>query len=289
MTDAELLHRFASQQDEAAFRALADRYAGLVYHTAWRCTSDAELSREVSQSVFTLLAQKAARLDAGQGLAGWLHRTATLAAHNARRRETRRLRAMHALQTSLIQSTETPEEALHPALPHLDEALERLAERDREVLLAHYYSGRTYREIAACRQESEAAVQRRASRALEKLSASLRRLGVAVPAAVLGAGLSGVLQTSAPAGLVPLNVSVMMGGTKGSTAAALGPVLGRAAILLLAGGLSAVAAYAVAGNLNAAASSQPPAIPQRNSGANAGALGGLKPLAIPRTGPAGTW
>jgi RNA polymerase sigma factor (sigma-70 family) len=289
MTDAELLHRFASQQDEDAFRALVDRYTGLVFHTAWRCTSDAELSREVSQSVFTLLAQKAARLDAGQGLAGWLHRTATMAARNARRRETRRLRAMNALQTSLADFAQTPEDALHPALPHLDEALERLAERDREVLLAHYYSGRTYREIAAFRQESEAAVQRRASRALEKLSIFLRRSGVAVPSAVLGAGLSGVLQTSAPAGLVPLNVSSMMGGTKGLAAAALGPVLGRAAILLMAGGLSAVAAYAVAGNLNTAASSQPPMITQRNAGGNASPLGGLKPLAIPRTGPAGTW
>ena len=289
MTDAELLHQFTSRQDEAAFRALVDRYTGLVYHTAWRCTSDAELSRELSQSVFTLLAQKAARLDAGQGLAGWLHRTATLAAHNARRRETRRLRAMNALQTSLADFAQTPEDALHPALPHLDEALERLAERDREVLLAHYYSGRTYREIAACRQESEAAVQRRASRALEKLSASLRRLGVVMPAAALGLGLSAVLQTPAPAGLVTLDFSTALASAKSSAALALGPVLTRAATLLLAGGLSGAAAYAVTENRNAITVSQPPPATNRNAGGNSSPLRGLKPLAIPRTGSAGTW
>ena len=95
-TDTELLRRYSSSGDEIAFRALAERHAGLVYHTALRCTSEPELASDVCQSVFLLLSQKASRIDAAGGLAGWLHRTAVFHARNASRKEARRRRALQA-------------------------------------------------------------------------------------------------------------------------------------------------------------------------------------------------
>jgi len=78
--DSDLLRRYTASRDEAAFRALAARYSGLVYHTALRITADAELARDVCQAVFLALARKASRLHADGGIAGWLHRAAVLEA-----------------------------------------------------------------------------------------------------------------------------------------------------------------------------------------------------------------
>ncbi len=247
-SDSELLRRFTDLGDEQAFCALARRYSGLVYHTALRSTGDAELARDVCQAVFLALARKAKHLDAARGgLAGWLHRAAVFEASNACKRERRRQRALHELETSMRYDP-SPGLSLHPALPYLDHALERLPEPDRDVLLAHYFQGWTYGEIAQRRNESEAAVQRRASRAVEKLSVSLRRAGVVVPTALLAAELSAVLQTPAPAN----GISVM---SHPSPSAAQGVWLGKVAALVVAGGLSGAASYALSD------APQPPSMP----------------------------
>ncbi|MES2709444.1 MAG: RNA polymerase sigma factor [Verrucomicrobiota bacterium] len=296
MTDAELLKRFTADGDEAAFRALAGRHSGLVYHTALRSTADPETAREVCQSVLLLLAQKSARLDASRGLAGWLHRTATLQARNARRGESRRQRALlamrqHPLSNSAPSSASSPEglaDSFHPALPHLDEAVERLPERDREVLLAHYYTGRTYREIAEMRRETEAAVQRRASRALEKLAVSLRRQGLAVPTLALAAGLSGALQAPAPAGLVPLPLDLPLPTPAPASLPEIWTMAGRAAALVIVGTCAAAAGYALAAAPSAVAGRQKAAGPTKLS-VPPGGPEKLRPLEVVKSGPSGDW
>ncbi|RYD26760.1 MAG: sigma-70 family RNA polymerase sigma factor, partial [Verrucomicrobiaceae bacterium] len=290
MTDAELLKRFTADGDETAFRTLAGRHSGLVYHTALRSTADPETAREVCQSVFLLLAQKSARLDASQGLAGWLHRTATLQARNARRGESRRQHTLFAMRQHHLSNSapasafhpEGQEDRFHPALPHLDEAVERLPERDREVLLAHYYTGRTYREIAEMGNETEAAVQRRASRALEKLAVILRRQGLVMPMAALAAGLSSSLQGSAPADVLP------PAPPPAAPAFMIWPLAGRAALLTLAGVCATAAGYAAA-TLENPAPAPAAAAGTVNISASPGALSKLRPLEFALAGPAGDW
>jgi hypothetical protein len=86
-------------------------------------------------------------------------------------------------------------------LPELDSALDGLPARDRELLLARFFDDRSYQELAAETGRSVAALMQQQHRALAKLSERLQRRGVAVPAAALGAGLSGPLAQAAPAGL----------------------------------------------------------------------------------------
>jgi hypothetical protein len=193
---------------------------------------------------------------------------------------------MTALQNA---APHTPDSVLHPALPHLDEALERLPERERDVILAHYYQGRTYREIATLREESEAAVQRRASRALEKLSAFLRRRGVAVSAVAVGAGLSGLLRQSAPAELAPLLASSASSAALSSPAPWMGSTAIKAALLVLTAGLPASIAFGVARYQHAGKEITAP-----RGGSSSGkflnlAPGELKPLNIEPGGPPGDW
>ena len=58
-TDESLLIAFASHRDEKAFRVLADRYLGLVFHTAMRRTNQRQLAEEISQNILCALAEKA--------------------------------------------------------------------------------------------------------------------------------------------------------------------------------------------------------------------------------------
>jgi len=88
-TDAELLTRFASTGDEAAFRGIVERHAPMVRGVAWRRTQDRAVTDEITQTVFTILARKAASLRHSE-LAGWLHRTAFMETRNICRKEERR-------------------------------------------------------------------------------------------------------------------------------------------------------------------------------------------------------
>src|SRR5688572_17492649 len=95
-SDRELLRRFAEEGEETAFGRLVDRHAAMVRGVALRCTGDAAVSDEVTQSVFFLLARRAASVPADH-LGGWLHRTAFLTARNARRNSLRYKQALREL------------------------------------------------------------------------------------------------------------------------------------------------------------------------------------------------
>ena len=62
MDNWQLLQDFATRKSEAAFRALADRYAGMVYHTALRQMRNPHEAEEITQAVFMALAQKAGKI-----------------------------------------------------------------------------------------------------------------------------------------------------------------------------------------------------------------------------------
>ncbi|MBC8095857.1 MAG: hypothetical protein H7Y43_08590 [Akkermansiaceae bacterium] len=74
-SDESLLKSFAISRDEAAFRALADRYLGLIFHTALRRTGNRPLAEEISQNILCALANKASALAKRPDLLpAWLHR-----------------------------------------------------------------------------------------------------------------------------------------------------------------------------------------------------------------------
>ena len=62
--------------------------------------------------------------------------------------------------------------------PLLDDAMGKLGETDRNVLVLRFFEGRTNAETAAALGLAEGAVQKRVQRALEKLRASFAKQGV---------------------------------------------------------------------------------------------------------------
>lgn len=204
-TDEELLRLFAEHRDEAAFAEIVQRHAGLVLGVARRRVQDMESAQDVAQQVFTLLAAKAASLHRSRRLAGWLHRTTILTAGNALRSARRRhlYHEAFASEMKLDLDSPSPEDApWREALPLIDAAIDSLSATDREVVLGHYFQRRAFRDLAASAGKSDHAMQKRASRALDKLSAFLRRRGITISASALAGGLGAHTAEAAPAGFV---------------------------------------------------------------------------------------
>src|SRR5258705_8745723 len=89
--DPELLERYLDQNSDAAFAELVRRHFDLVYAAATRqLAGDAELARDVAQTVFADLAKKARSLTNRASLAGWLYTSTHFAAAKVVRGERRR-------------------------------------------------------------------------------------------------------------------------------------------------------------------------------------------------------
>lgn len=214
--DADLLRRWADLGDGDAVRVLARRHAGMVTGAAARALGgDRSLAEEAAQRVFTVMAAKAGALWCHPALGPWLHRAALLEARALRRRESRRDRALRRVaEESPMPMDHTPDSpSREHLLAELDEALERLPDSDRHVLILRYYEGRGFREIGTRLGKSDDTVQKQATRALEKLSRILGRRGLAVPGAVAGAVLAsaGSASTASAAGIAKCAAAAVTG------------------------------------------------------------------------------
>ncbi len=73
-SDAELLDRFRSQGDRAAFEVLVGRHGRMVLAVCREVLGDPDDAEDAFQATFLLLARKAGSLRVDRTLAGWLHR-----------------------------------------------------------------------------------------------------------------------------------------------------------------------------------------------------------------------
>ncbi|MCD6051957.1 MAG: hypothetical protein K0Q55_3375 [Verrucomicrobia bacterium] len=215
--DEVLLRAFVEAGTETAFRELVRRHLGMVMGVAMRRMGDRGLAEEVAQQVFTALAGKAGRINAKSNLGGWLYRATLLECSEMMRKEQNRKRKLDAFSDhSLIEGE--GQSVWREALPVLDEAIEALPTADRSMILLRFFERKSFQQIAATIGKSESAAQKQCERALEKLSALLKRKGVAVPATVLAAGLTAQVTEGVPAGLAVTISQSAMAGAKAFTA-----------------------------------------------------------------------
>jgi uncharacterized protein (TIGR03435 family) len=219
MDDWQLLRDYATRNSEEAFRALVDRYAGLVYHAALRQAGNPHTAEEVTQAVFIALAQKADRIPRGAILSGWLFLATRFAFSNLAREQIRRQRReQEAVMMETILRPDDTASVWEQIVPHLNDALDKLPRKDREAVLVRFFQDKSHRELARTLDVSEDAAKVRVSRALEKLRLILARQGYAVPSAVLLATISAHGAQAAPAGLTASVASVAVAkGTAGTT------------------------------------------------------------------------
>ncbi len=156
----------------------------LVYAAALRQMRDPHIAADVTQAVFIVLQQKLPDLDERAAIGAWLLRVTRYACMDAAKRTRRRV--FHEKKAAAMRS----EEALdrEDVSPLIDEALERLAEMDRELVILAFYQGMSHEQIAARLRIGREAAHKRVQRAVERLRKILTKRGM--PAAGMAAGLA---------------------------------------------------------------------------------------------------
>ena len=209
---ATLLRDFLATRSEAAFSALVRSQIDLVYSAACRiCAGDTHFAEDITQTVFADLAHKAARLPHDIVLSAWLYRhTFFVASSMIRTERRRRAREQEAVAMNATHETAEPDWAL--LAPHLDEAMNALAEADRRALVLRYFDKLDLRAVGERLGVSEDTAQKRVARALERLKTRFAKKGVSVSLTALASGLLAHAVSAAPAVLAAQTASAVVAG-----------------------------------------------------------------------------
>lgn len=247
LTDPQLLERFTSQRDEAAFALLMQWHGGLVHGVARRILHDSHAAEDVFQHTFLTLARRAGSIRKHEALASWLYGTAVRSALRMQRSAARRsARERQALRP---QAEDVAEAAAWRELGAVvDEELQRLPEKYRAPLVLIYFAGQTQEEAARQLHCGKSALRGRLERAKRALHDRLLRRGVSLSIGLLAAGIAQSSAASAlPAELVRATVREAMRciAVKSATWVIGLGVFSRAKMVLMVGLLTAAAGWAV--------------------------------------------
>jgi RNA polymerase sigma factor (sigma-70 family) len=245
LPDSTLLDRFAAHRDESAFRMLVDRHLDHVHSVARRVTGSEDLARDVAQSTFLRLAERAALIPRQLPLAAWLHQTSRSFAVNLVRAEERRKNREQRAMNDLTMNA-PPEAVWSQLAPVIDELVERLPSAYRDIILHRFYHDQSHAAVAAKLGLTEEAARKRSARALEKLRALLGRRGITTTTVALAsllpvhaaepapAALAGVVAAAAK-GVVPLAKGGLISTVATATAGQKAALAGMAVALLATG------------------------------------------------------
>jgi RNA polymerase sigma factor (sigma-70 family) len=237
LSDAELLQRYASRRDEAAFEALVWRHGPMVLGLCRRLLRHAHDADDAFQAAFLALVRKARSIGKREAVASWLYKVAYRVALRARADAARRA-AVERHVEELPAVTAPPDPAWLELLPLLDEAITELPEKYRTPLVLCYLEGKTNQEAAEELGWPTGTLFTRLARARDLLRAKLVRRGVGVACGVLAtAPAVGVLSAAVP--LTLMRVTVTAGLQFGAPAATVAAASAHV-VALAKGGLQAM-------------------------------------------------
>ncbi len=190
LSDRTLLRRFVLDGDESAFGEIVQRHSGLVMSVCFRVTGQQSDADDAFQATFLALAQRPAGIDNVLSLAGWLYSVAWRTSVRVVR--LRRRRMMEALPAEPAAQDSDPLKTIAEAsdLAALDEELNELPQKYRDVLVMNYLAQQTSQQIADQLNESKGAVDGRLREAKRLLRVRLARRGVEVGALTVAASLT---------------------------------------------------------------------------------------------------
>jgi cobalt-zinc-cadmium efflux system membrane fusion protein len=224
ISDAQLLERFVSRRDEAAFEALVWRHGGLVLGVCGRLLRHTEDREDVFQATFLALTRRAASIAKGGALGSWLYKVAYRVALRVRARAARETARQRSLA---LEGPKTAACEVEPDLgPILDEEINRLPEKYRVAVVLCYLEGRSTEEAARQLGCARGTVCSRLAWARRRLRGRLERRGLALSAAGLGVTLS---PGAAPAALMGAAVKAAVSFASGQAAG--GALAGQAVAL----------------------------------------------------------
>jgi RNA polymerase sigma factor (sigma-70 family) len=225
MQDLDLLAKWRDARDATAFAQLVNRHAGMVYATCRRVLGSESDAEDVAQECFEMLAE--GRGAPREHVGGWLHRVATNRAISRRRSDSRR----HARE-SRYSTGPDPDKTVEwdDIYQYVDEALGNLPDDFRHAIVATMLEGETRAAVARLLGVSPSTVAYRIDKGVELIRGSLRKKGVAVPAAALSAWIAAENAVAAPASLVATLGKVAVSGAGASASTTAGGLAHTAAI-----------------------------------------------------------
>src|SRR5216683_1420993 len=189
LTDGQLLERFISRQEEAAFAVLVRRHGPMVLGVCRRVLHHWHAAEDAFQATFLVLFRRARSLDRRGSVANWLYTVAYHVALKARASAAhRRLREREVVE--MPQAEPQPEEVWRDLQPVLDEELNSLPEKYRAAIVLCYVEGKTNAEAARLLRWPIGTVKGRLARARELLRTRLGRRGITLSTGLLGVVLA---------------------------------------------------------------------------------------------------
>jgi RNA polymerase sigma factor (sigma-70 family) len=175
--DPELLRRYASTRDSAAFAELVRRHGPVVLAACRRGTIRREDAEDSFQAVFLILARRAGSVGQPELLGNWLYRVAVRVARDARRAAARR-RVREVQGVDVPEPAAPPTTTLHDLGPVLDEELAALPTHYRDAVVLCDLRGVSRADAAAQLGVPLGTLASRLDGGRKKLAAQLVRRGV---------------------------------------------------------------------------------------------------------------
>src|SRR5262245_45380464 len=191
LSDAELLTRYQSSRDEAAFAVIVRRHGPLVIAAARQLLTDPADVDDAFQAAWLMFVRESKSIRAGAALSGWLYRLAYRIAVRLRQRQDKRRELGEA-------RADEPDLSWREACGILHEELDRLPDKFRLPLVLCYLDGRSRDEAAKQLGWTEGMVKGRLERGRDALRERLTRRGVTLSAGLLGAIAASRAEAVAP-------------------------------------------------------------------------------------------
>jgi RNA polymerase sigma factor (sigma-70 family) len=187
--DGQLLERYLSRRDEAAFEALVDLHGPMVLGLCRRMLRDPRDVEDAFQATFLILVRKASSIRDPSHLSNWLYGVAYRVSVRARANTIRR-RDRETTVASLDAATTPETMELLELGPVLDQELNRLPRKYRAALVLCYLKARTHDQAAEELHCPVGTVRSRLARGRDLLKRRLTQRGHAPTAAFLTGGPS---------------------------------------------------------------------------------------------------
>jgi RNA polymerase sigma factor (sigma-70 family) len=189
LTDGQLLERYVTRREEAAFEALLRRHGPMVFGVCRRLLSSSHDAEDAFQATFLVLVRKSASIVPREMVGNWLHGVAYHTALKAKAVAARR-RAREKQVTDMPEAEAQAADAWQELQPLLDQELNRLPDKYRLAVVLCDLEGRTHKEAARQLGWPPGTLSSRLVRARLRLARRLAGHGLTLSGAALAAALS---------------------------------------------------------------------------------------------------
>jgi RNA polymerase sigma factor (sigma-70 family) len=228
LEDGQLLARYESERDEAAFEALIGRHGPMVLTICRAVLRNEHDVEDAFQATFLVLARKAGSIRGSDALGGWLHRVAYRASVQAGLEASRR-RRKEAEASAMAQVIASRPDHDHELGAILHEEIDRLPEGQRLPVVLCDLEGLTYEQAAHRLRWTVPTLRNRLARGRQNLKARLTRRGV-MPSAIV-ALLASSASSAVPPTLARMALSAGTGGSASAGATLLAHTLLRGMLM----------------------------------------------------------